>query len=70
MASGKSAAGFARSPLGCEGREAASGGSGATGVQAIPDQAVVADQRRLGEQRQLFGVVEREPQTIRSVPDA
>ena len=44
--------------------------SGTTGVQAVLALPVVADQRRLGKQRQLFGVVEREPQTVCSVPDA
>ena len=50
--------------------EAAKRGSGANGVQAVLALPVVADQRRLREQRELFGIVEREPQTICGVPDA
>ena len=41
----------------------------AHGVQSVLALPVFVDQRRLGKQREFFGVVEREPQTICSVPD-
>lgn len=38
-------------------------------MQAVLALPAVADQRRLGQQRQFFGIVERESQAICSVPN-